>query len=180
MDSENRQNTVKKIGLYLVVLLVILRFFVYPIHGAVERKKEALGELRESFRMKQQLLERKDRTPSVGSAVVTRDALVPYLYDSRSSYSQIQAEVIEDVMKLAEQKGMTVLNFEMPETTAGKRVSKVSVQIRLSGKPAAFNELLRNVAEAKKILSVESTEINTFGGQELSYMLVISTCRIEK
>jgi Tfp pilus assembly protein PilO len=179
MDSESRRKEVKVIGLYLIIILVILRFLVYPLHGAVERKKLILDEQSESYRLKYQLLEKKEKAQS-GGPVVTRDAVLPYLYDSGISITQIQAEVIEEVAKLAENKGMTVLNFEMPEALAGKKVTEVPVQIRLSGKPEAFRDLLAAIGEAKKVLGIKSMEINTLSGQELSYMLVISAFRVEK
>ena len=178
MDAQSRQKDIKVIGLYLVVILAILRFLVYPLQGAVASKKVILGEQGESYRLKYQLLERKGQVQSGGS-VVTRDAVSPYLYDGGISLTQIQAEVIEEVAKLAEKKGMTVLNFEMPEAVAGKKVTEVSVQIRLKGKPDAFRDLLAAIGEVKGILSVKSMEINLLSDQEFSYMLVISAFRME-
>jgi len=179
MDAENRQKNIRVVGIYIIIILALLRSLVYPLHGAVEKRKALLAEQTENLRLQSRIIDRQGQARPAG-AVVDGSEVLPYLYDSQIRTPQIQAEVIEEVVKAAEKRGLLVLNFEMPEAVVGKKVTEAPVRIRLSGKPEAFRELLVELSETKKILSVKTLEINSLSGQGLSYMLVVSAFRVEK
>jgi hypothetical protein len=48
-------------------------------------------------------------------------------------------------MEVAEQKGMTVLGFEMPEPVMTKNLGDVPVLVRLQGTPLMFKETLKTL-----------------------------------
>lgn len=176
MDA-TRQKQIRAIGLYLIVLLALLRFLIYPLHAAVEQKKVIMGEQRESYRLKYRILE-SERQGQARKAVVDEKAVSPHLYDKTLACSYIQADILEQLLKLAEEKGLTVLNFEMMEPIIGKTVSEAPVLIRLSGQSGAFIEVLQAIETGKKALSVKSLEI-TRTREDLRFSLTLSAFRVE-
>jgi len=178
MAEPNRQKDIKTIGIYIILILALVRFFIYPLHAAVEGKKLMLGEQYESYRAKYRLLERQKENGGRRTAV-ERTALFPYLYDRKVSRSYMQTDILERLVKLAEKKGMTVVNFEMLEAMAEKEISEVPVLARLKGRPKAFVELLEAMETGEKALNVKSLEISR-SGQDLIFSLTLSAFRTEK
>lgn len=178
MAELNRQREIKTIGVYIIVILALMRFVVYPLHTSVEEKKLMLSEQYESYRLKYQLLERHGQIQGRKTSV-EKAALFPHLYDREISHSYIQTDVLEEIIKLAEKKGMTVVNFEMLEPIVGKSLSEAPVLVRLKGMPRAFMELLKTMETGKKALSIKSIEVSR-SGQELMFSLTIFAFRTEK
>jgi hypothetical protein len=166
------------IGLYILVILALLRFLIFPLHGAVEKKKILLEEQLETYRLKYQIQERQ-RGNQGPNLVVEKSVLFPSLYDKGNSYSFIQSDVIEQVMKLAEKTGLTVQNFEMLVPSAGKGISEVPVLIRLKGQPGGFIEILKAIEMGKKILTIKSMEINRTD-PDFTFSLTLSAFRVER
>ena len=169
---------IKRIGIYIIIILALIRFLIYPLHASLREKKVLLGEWNENYRIKSQVLE-KQRENLGEKTVLKKDALFPYLYDKGVPNSYIQSDVLEQVTKLAEKKGLTVLNFEMLEPVAGKGISEVPVLIRLKGKPGGFIEILKAIEMGKKILSVKSMEINR-ADPDFTFSLTLSAFRVER
>ncbi|MFA4916751.1 MAG: GspMb/PilO family protein [Syntrophales bacterium] len=178
MADLNRQKEIKKIGIYVIVILALIRFVVYPLHASVEERKLMVSEQYESYRLKYQLLE-KYRQLQSHSITVDKAVLFPYLYEREIRPSYIQTDVIEKIVKLAEKEDLTVLSFEMLEPVAEKNLSEIPVLIRLKGMPGAFIELLKTMETGEKALSIKSMEISR-SGQELIFSLTISAFRTEK
>jgi hypothetical protein len=179
MKNLGLSNTeIKRLGLYLVLLLVLLRFLILPLYGSVKEKKVLWGEVVERYQLKAQLAERRQET-GAEKRVVDKGALLPYVYDKAMKASLIQSEVLEELIKLAEKKGLTVLNFEMMEPPAGKGLTELSVLIRLKGQPKLFFEMLKDMEKQEKILNIKSLEINRFG-QEMAYAVTLSIFKVEK
>jgi len=162
------------IGLYILVILALLRFLIFPLHGAVEKKKILLSEQLETYRLKYQIQERQ-RGNQGPNLIVEKSVLFPSLYDKGNSYSFIQS----DVMKLAEKTGLTVQNFEMLVPSAGKGISEVPVLIRLKGQPGGFIEILKAIEMGKKILTIKSMEINRTD-PDFTFSLTLSAFRVER
>jgi hypothetical protein len=179
MDNSERKKELKIIGLYVVVILTILRFIVYPLHGAVAAKKNAFNEYYDSYVLKHRLLERSKIEQKIKPAV-DKKPLIHNFYSKDLRFSNIQADVIEALIKLAEKKGAVVLDFEMLEPVAGKNVSEVPVLIRLEGKAPDCIDILKSIEQNDKVLWVKSLEINRTSGQNLRYYLTITAFRVEK
>ena len=177
-NSKQEQKQIRVIGIYLVIILALLRLLIYPLHAALQDKKALLGEKRETYRLKYQVQERhrKDQAPKT---IIDKDALSPHLYDKGTSYSYIQIELLEKITKLAEKKGLTVSNFEMMETAAGKGISEVPILVRFRGGPGQFIETLETIEKGEKLLSVRSMEMSRSGKDQL-FSLTISAFRLER
>lgn len=169
---------IKKIGIYLIIILALIRFLIYPLHASLQKKRVLLGEWYESYRLKSQVQERQKRDQGE-KTLLGKDALLPYLYDKGILYSNIQSEIIEQIINIAGKKGLTVLNFEMLEPGVGKGVSEVPVLVRLKGPPGPFIEILKAIEKGEKALSVRSMEISR-SDPDLNFSLTISSFRLEK
>lgn len=169
---------IKKIGIYLIIILALLRFLIYPLQAAVQEKKTLLRELYETYQIKSQVQERQKRDQE-GKILLGKDALLPYLYDKGILYSNIQSEIIEQIINIAKEKGSTVINFEMLEPGVGKSVSEVPVLVRLKGSASPLLETLETIEKGEKVLSIRSMEIAR-SGQEGVVSLTLSAFRLEK
>lgn len=179
MDYLQRKKELKIIGLYIVVILALLRIVVFPLHGALTVKRNAFHEYYDSYILKYRLFERskaqEKNKPATDMKMLFQDH---YLKDVR--FSTIQVDVVETLIKLAENKGIIVLDFEMLEPVLGKNVSEISVLIRLEGKVLNFNEVLKSIEQGEKALHVKSLEINNAAGQDMRYFLTVTAFRVER
>jgi Tfp pilus assembly protein PilO len=183
MDEKSDQKPIqiKMVGIYLIITLALLRFLVMPLHSTIQEKKAVLEEQQETYNIKYQVFERQRENQSKRTGTETgeeNDALLPHLYDKGTSNSYIYSEVLEQVTKLAEGKGLTVINFETLEPVAGKTISEVPILVRLRGQPAPFIEVLDAIKKSEKLLSIRSTEISKTG-QDQFFSLTISAFRVE-
>jgi hypothetical protein len=176
--SQRERMQMRMIGIYVVVILALIRFLVYPLHAALQEKKTLLGERVETYRLKGQVQERQ-RWDDAEKTVIDKGALLPLLYEKGTSHSHIQTDVLERLINVAEKKGLTVLNFEMLQPSAGKAISEVPVLIRLRGAPGSFIEILETIEKDEKALSVKSMEI-TRGDQDQLFSLTVSAFRLER
>ena len=168
---------IKKIGIYVIIILALIRVVIYPLHASLQEKKILLGEWYENYRIKSQVFERQRESQGT-KIVVEKSSLFPHLFGKGDSDPYIQSDVLEWVTRIAEKKGFTVLNFEMLEPIAGKGVSEVPIVVRLKGMPGPFIEILEAIEKSERVLSIRSTEI-TKSGQDQVFSLTISAFRAE-
>ena len=178
MADLNRQKALRTVGLYILVVLALARLLLYPMDAAVAAKKVSLAEQYESYKLKYRLSERQ-KADHASRTSVDRTALLPQLYDKGIAYSHIQTDILEKVIKLAENKKMTLLNFELPEPAIGKSVTEVPVLVRFEGRPLDFMETLEMIEKDTMVLRIKSTEVSKTG-KDFHYSLTISAFRVEK
>ena len=175
--SDQKPIQIRMIGIYVIIILALLRFLIFPLRGTIGEKRIVLGEQQETYSLKYQVFERQRENQGEKTGV-EKDTLLPHLYDRRTPSSHIQSDVLEQVTKFAERTGLTVLNFEMLEPVAGKSISEVPILIRLRGQLGPFIELLETIERQEKVLSLRSMEISR-GGQDQVFSLTISAFRVE-
>ena len=180
MAEEPRQERlqIRVIGIYIIVILILLRFLVYPLPAAIQEKKTLLVDLYETYRLKSQVQERQkaDQGQKPSS---DKDPLLLRLYDKGIPYSNIQSDIIEQIIKTAGEKGLTVINFEILEPGVGKDVSELPVVVRMKGAPGPLIEILETIEKSEKVLSVRSMEIAK-SGQDQTFSLTLSAFRLER
>jgi Tfp pilus assembly protein PilO len=167
---------IKVLGLYIVAILALLRFLIYPLHSTLQERKVLLGEQYETYQIRTRILDQQ-KGSLMEKNIVGRDALSPYLYQGKPN-SYIQSNVLEKVIKMAEAKGLAVLNFEMLEPVAGKRITELPVLIRLKGEAGPFIEVLEEIEKSKKIIAIRSLEITRSEPNHL-FALTLSTFKME-
>jgi Tfp pilus assembly protein PilO len=172
---------IRVIGIYVIIILALLRFLIFPLQGAIQEKKVLLGEQQETYNLKYRAFERQrenQREKRGMETGVEKDDLLPQLYDKGTSNSYIYSEVLEQVTKFAEKRGLIVVNFEMLEPVAGKIISEIPILVRLRGQPGPFIEVLDTIKNGEKLLNIRSMEI-TKTGQDQFFSLTISAFRVE-
>ncbi|MFZ4439708.1 MAG: type 4a pilus biogenesis protein PilO [Syntrophales bacterium] len=174
------QKTLKVIGLYAVIILALIRFVVYPLYDASAKKQILFNDLYQTFQLKAQHAARqgldKDKPLNIrtGKEVIGRS-----LYEKGMPFSAIQADVLENIIKIAEKNGLMVQSFEMQEPTAGKVISDVPVLIRLTGKPEDHFNLLKTVQSDERIMLLKSLEM-TRSGKDILLAITMIAFRMEK
>jgi Tfp pilus assembly protein PilO len=179
MEDDSRQKRIRVAGIYIILILALLRFLVYPLHGAVATQKIVLDEQREAYRIKSNLLARQSAEPERAKPVADKSAVYPYMYEKEKSISSIQVDVLGSIIEYAQEKGLTVLNFELLDAVTGKNFSEVPVLVRLSGKPDGLMEMLKMVGSQKRALNVKNAEVIR-SGQGLALFLTVSAFRMER
>jgi hypothetical protein len=179
MENLEIKRDLKIIGLYVVVILTLLRFIVYPLYGAVAAKKNVFNEYYDSYVLKYRFFE-KSKTERKNKPAADNKALTHNFYTKDVRFTNIQADVIEMLLTLAEKKGAIVLDFEILEPVLGKNISEAPVLIRLEGKILDFIDILKSIEHGDKALWVKSLEINKVAGQDMRYFLTVTAFRVEK
>jgi hypothetical protein len=169
---------IKRLAVYLLFSLVLLRFLILPLYGSVQERKALVGELEERLRLKTQVLEKRQGSRTE-TAVVDKKDLFPHLYEKKEKSSSIQSDTLEQLIKLAEKKGLTVLNFEMMEPLLGKGVIELPVLLRVKGQPKIFWEMLKDMEKEEKIINIRSLEIGKLN-KEFSFALTLSVFQVER
>lgn len=174
------QRMFKTVGVYVIIILALVRFMVYPIHGAVAEKRILFTDLYETYQLKRQHSERQGLEQArPAERRLDKEAVASRLYEKDMIFSSIQADVLENMTKMVEKKGLTVRNFELLEATTGKTISEVPVIIRISGKPGDLLGVLSAIATDKKALVVRNLEMNR-SGQDILLSLTLTAFRMEK
>ena len=161
----------KIIGLYAIIILVLLRFLIYPLNSALQEKRVLLGEQFESYQIKGQILDRQSKNREE-KVVVEKKDILPHLYEKTIPNFHIQSDILEQVIKIAEKKGLLVLNFEMMDPLSGKNITEVSVSVRLKGKAGAFIEILEDLEKSEKVLGIRSLEITKSEPDHVFYLIL--------
>ena len=160
--KKQKQTMLREIGLYVVILLVILRFLIAPLNTAIAGKKAGLTEQYNSYLLKQRLLARQE-VERTAKPATNASAIPSGVYAKGTGVFNIQADLIEAIRSGDEKKGLTVVNYELPEPVIGKNVSEVSVVLKLQGKMLDLIETLRAVENGKRLLMVKAIDINKAG-----------------
>jgi len=176
--SQKEHIRIRVIGIYVIIILALIRFLVYPLNAALQGEKTLLGEWYESYRLKSRVFEQQKEDQGE-KGIIERSALLPHIYDKGIPHSNMQVDVLEQTKKLIEKNGLTVLNFEILEPIVGKGISEVPILIRLRGQPGPFIEILKAIEKGERALSIRSMEI-TRSGPDLNFSLTISSFRLEK
>jgi hypothetical protein len=179
MPDQDKQQKIKVIGLYVIIILVMMRFLLYPLHGAVKSTKNVLADEYENYRVKQQLLMKYRQTGVAKPATDNSPTIAPRLYEKGIPIATIQAEVLEVLLKKAELYRLTVQNYEIPEAGGGNSVGVIPVIIRVKGPAEGIIEFLQAIPKEKKALAVQSMEVRTIGN-ETRYDLTIAAFRLLK
>ena len=180
MSDQDKQQKIKVIGLYVIIVLAVMRFLLYPLYGAVQSAKTLLADEYANYHAKQQLLVKyRQAGEAARPATVSSQAIVPRLYEKGIPIATIQAEVLESLLKKADLCRLTVQNYETPEAAGGKSMGVIPVVIRVQGSAEGFIQFLQEISKEKKVLSVQSMEVRTIGA-ETRYDLTIAAFRLLK
>lgn len=169
------RNELTRTGIYIIVALIILKFVITPLNGKLKEKREIMQEIAQSLSLKKDIYERK--LAEIELAKKTPKSL-QYIYDKKYSYNSIRNVVLNWLMDEAEKKGLSVVNFELPEIKKGKVLSEISVTIRFKGKMKPFLDYLEIVEQTDKLLLIKNLDISKTG-QDMNIAISVSFFRSE-
>jgi hypothetical protein len=108
--SDNANPWIKNFGVYFILILAVLRLFIYPLHMAVKDKQAILADQQQTFLMKSRLLDQARRTEKVDSSDELNRARLG-LYPRAMRLSEIQAEMLTLLSHFAEKKRINGFGF---------------------------------------------------------------------
>ena len=154
-----KREDLRKIGIYLIIALVILNFVIKPLNSKIKQNKEMLSELKQAYLLKKELYEKKLYLSQTPQQVISEPKSLFLLYSKDESYDLIRTKVLKWLMKKAEEKGLTITNFEIPEVKKGKEITEINVLLRLKGKIKPFLEYLKMVESYDKLILIKNLEL---------------------
>jgi Tfp pilus assembly protein PilO len=162
-------------GVYVIVILAVTRFLIYPFHASLDNRRSALNDQRGRNHLKTRLLEKARQGQCEDGS---QDALrmLTALYPREAPISKIQTDVLAMVSEWSESRGITVTGFEMLESISGKKIMEVPVIVRLKGRAEPLLDLLKMIRKHEKILMIRGMEISSTG-QELTVSLTMKALR---
>jgi hypothetical protein len=169
---------VKNVGVYIILILALLRFLIYPLHAAVKDKRAILADQRETFLLKSRLLQQARQAQDAGGVQEDRLQSLSTLYSSETRLAEIQTGMLETLSESAGEKGLSVSGFEMPEPFPGKKISEVSVRLKLMGNGGSFVELLKVIRDHQKTYAVRTMDISQ-SGHTMTFSITVSAFRME-
>jgi len=175
--ANSGNNWVKTIGVYIIIILALLRFLIYPLHAAVKDRRAIFADQQETYLLKSRLLQQARQTRDAGD-VKDPNKVRSSLYPRSARFSDIQTEMLTAIAKYAEKNGLNVLGFEMPEVASSEKISEVPVVIRLSGNTESFVKLLKSIQENNKILAVKAMDISV-SGEGMTFLVTVNAFRME-
>lgn len=166
-------------GIYLIAILAIARLLIMPMQRMLDTKKSLLSEKLQLSSTRQSLLERQAGNALKAFNESDAKKIAGALYAQGIPLTEIQAQVLKDLIDRAEKKGITVLNFEMPDAVAGKNISEANIIIRMQGQTPAMIELLGEMQKSDKLISVKIFETLPAGAVQ-NFTLTVTAFRAVK
>lgn len=175
-----KRDRLKIIGIYLVIILAISRFALLPLNNSVKDKKAILNEYIETYKTKAVLVQKKKQVDEKADKSISEQEknLLASLYPKDSHVSEIQIKTLRAVITSAEKNGLSLINFQLPETVVARNLSEVSVLVRFKGMPDAVIGLLKEINKMKTLTDVKNLQIVRSANQ-FSLTLTLVSYRIE-
>lgn len=174
-----KRQQITEMAVYAVTILIIVRVIIVPFYGSVKAKKALLEEYRANYATRLSTVERHKAENKADTDVSDEKSQLKGVYPKDLPYASIQSEFLAQFMEVAEQKGMTVLGFEMPEPVTTKNLGDVPVLVRLQGTPLMFKETLKAVDGWEKPIRFKQLEI-TAAAKAFTANLTMSVFRLER
>jgi len=159
-----KREDLRKIGIYVIIVLLVVSFFIKPLNSKIKKNKEMLLELKQAYLLKKELYEKKlyfAQNPQI----INKPESLSLLYSKDISCDLIKIEILKWLMKKAEEKGLTITNFEILEPKKGKEITEINVLLRLKGKIKPFLEYLKIVESHDKLILIKNVELYPSGNE---------------
>jgi Tfp pilus assembly protein PilO len=168
---------VKTTGVYIIIILALLRFLIYPLYASLKDRRAIYADQQETYLLKSRLLQQARQTRDAGD-VKDPDKMIDSLYPHDARVSDIQTELLASLAKYAEKNSLNVLGFEMPEVVSSEKISEVPVVIRLSGNAESFVNFLKSVQGNKKTLQIKTMDIS-ISSESMTFLVTVNAFRME-
>lgn len=148
-----KRETLRLILIYIIFILLFLKFGVFPLKESLEEKKKVYLEYAETYFQKKALLEKKKEIIEEVSEKAQenlKEEIPGYIYPKEADPFEIQLKLAEEIKNIAQNKKLEILGFDLLPLSYGKRLTEISLSFRLKGKPKDAIEFLKILEKREK------------------------------
>lgn len=169
----------KKLGIYIIIILSILRFIIYPMNEKIKEDKSKLNsKLKDYMEDIKLYTSKKIETPK--EETKSSKISIENLHKSDEKAKDIQISIAKIVKKYAKKNNISIQSIEMPKPSKTKYIEQIDVKIRLSTQdPYKIFSLLQYLEAMPKYTIIRETQINAFGAN-VNFYFTITTYKLVK
>lgn len=169
----------KTVGIYLIIILAIMKFVLVPINNSLNAKKTVLNEYLDTYRTRSLIIQKHISTPETEKTGEEKERFLKLINPKDSPVPAIQSKTLRSVIEKAEKNGLNVVNFELPDAATGKNITEVPVLLRVKGMPKALVGLLKDIKNLERLTDVKGIEIARSGDESI-FTITLTTYRVER
>ena len=169
----------KKLGIYIIIILSILRFIIYPMNEKIKEDKSKLNsKLKDYMEDIKLYTSKKIETPK--EETKSSKISIENLHKSDEKAKDIQISIAKIVKKYAKKNNISIQSIEMPKPSKTKYIEQIDVKIRLSTQdPYKIFSLFQYLEAMPKYTIIRETQINAFGAN-VNFYFTITTYKLVK
>ena len=167
----------KKLGIYLIIILSILRFVIYPMKEELKKDKERLNSKLQDY-MEDIKLYTSKKIKQPRQNISNNQISIENLYDESAKSKDIQISLAKLVKKYAKQNNISLQSIEMPKPSKTKYIEQIDIKVRLStNDPYKVFSLFQYLEAMPKYTVIRETQVNIFG-QNVNFYFTVSTYKL--
>lgn len=159
----------KKIALYLIFILIIIKLVFIPLYEQNNEKKQTLAKKIKNYELTLILKESSNKNIS--------DQLINRIYSSEDNTALIQSSLLSYIEDYCKKNNITLLNYDIPDSLPEDKLTKINIVIKLEGKPSQIISFLETLRKYPKIIDIKSFDV-TENQNKYEFTLVLSTYKI--
>ncbi len=169
----------RKLGIYTLIVLIFLRFVVYPMKENVENQKQKLQDKLQEYMQNVKLYtSRNIKQPAKKLEHITISVQNLHKIDEKSR--AIQIHISKLVKEYAKKEKLNIQSIELPKPVKGKYIEQIDVKVRLSTQnPYTVYSLFQYLEAMPKYTVIRETQINTIGNM-VNFYFTITTYKLVK
>ena len=158
------RDRVKILILHGLILLAIGQWLIVPLQGMVEDQRQLQREYTEAIMMKRSALKRyQAQSENVAASDRNTGGLLSALYSQPGKPVALQSHILEQLIGKAQEGGLSILNFELPEPVDEKVFVRVPLVLRVKGSPKGVLSLHEYIEKFPKLLLITQFVIQPSG-----------------
>jgi|GEM_PF-1811937 len=168
----------KKLLVYTLIILTILRFVVYPLKEHVKEDKETLQSKLKNY-MEDIKLYTSKKPININMEKET-SVSIENLHTQDEKAKEIQINLVKIVKSYAKKNNLNLQNIEIPKPTKAKYLEQIDVKVSINTQdPYKVFSLMEYLEALPKYTVIKETQISAFG-PNISFTLTISTYKLER
>jgi len=168
----------KKLLVYTLIILTILRFVVYPLKEHVKEDKETLQSKLKNYMEDIKLYTSKK--PININVEKETSVSIENFHTQDEKAKEIQINLVKIVKSYAKKNNLNLQNIEIPKPTKAKYLEQIDVKVSINTQdPYKVFSLMEYLEALPKYTVIKETQISAFG-PNISFTLTISTYKLER
>ena len=168
----------KKLLVYTLIILTILRFVVYPLKEHVKEDKETLQSKLKNY-MEDIKLYTSKKPININMEKETSVSIENF-HTQDEKAKEIQINLVKIVKSYAKKNNLNLQNIEIPKPTKAKYLEQIDVKVSINTQdPYKVFSLMEYLEALPKYTVIKETRISAFG-PNISFTFTISTYKLER